>query len=372
MNRNQLNNLVEQYIERFEELNEKPNYEGYKWITFQKFADAWDINRPDFKGMFDAAFKELKSNNLLQSGQFQPISGITDLLNHENEIEYVREAFRELFTEDDGNILAREKRIYKFVEKINQKTLEYDPDTKFRKQNLRSALFYLNLWKPNDNFIYKATEAERFAEAIEFSDDFGQGASFNLVKYYKMCNEVLEALVKNKELLECHDDRLEKLEIEFDDELHILVYDLMYCSAADAYNFYSKLIIRKSKPAERKVLAELDKLEKYKEEVLAKIRARENLNLKYPDVTGEKAIHKKFGEGIVEKCEADTLTISFECGMKELKYSTCIENNIISFNMPSVLKTKENILDNAKNLKELKLALDTVEKKIKQLEGTLK
>ena len=45
----------------------------------------------------------------------------------------------------------------------------------------------------------------KIKEAIEFSDDFGQGASFNLVKYYKMCNEVLEALVKNKELLEFHD-----------------------------------------------------------------------------------------------------------------------------------------------------------------------
>ena len=56
MNKNQLDRLIEQYIERFEELNSEPNSEGYKWETFQKFTDAWNIDSPDFKGMFEDAF----------------------------------------------------------------------------------------------------------------------------------------------------------------------------------------------------------------------------------------------------------------------------------------------------------------------------
>ena len=90
MNKNQLDRLIEQYIDRFEELNSEPNSEGYKWETFQKFTDSWNIDSTDFIGMFEDAFKDLKSNNLLQSGQFQPVIGILDLLKHQEEIEYVR------------------------------------------------------------------------------------------------------------------------------------------------------------------------------------------------------------------------------------------------------------------------------------------
>ena len=61
MNRNQLDALMEQYVDRFEELNSEPNSEGYKWKTFQKFTDAWNIDSPDFKGMFEDAFKHFIS-----------------------------------------------------------------------------------------------------------------------------------------------------------------------------------------------------------------------------------------------------------------------------------------------------------------------
>ena len=372
MNKNQLDRLIEQYIDRFEELNSEPNSEGYKWETFQKFTDSWNIDSPDFKGMFEDAFKDLKSNNLLQSGQFQPVIGILDLLKHQEEIEYVREAFRDLFVDDGGDITAREKRIHTFVEKINNKTLQYDPNTKFRKQNLRSALFYLNLWKPNENYIFKATEAEKFAEAIEFSNDFGQGITFNLEIYYRMCDEVLEELAKNKELIEIHTARLENLGVDFDDELHILVYDLMYCSAADAYNFYGKMIIRKSKASERKRLAELDMLRQQQASIKGEIVVRESLDLKYPDITGTKVQHKKFGEGLVTQCIDNGLIIRFECGEKQLQYSVCVENSILTFDDVRVLEIRKKIMDNQVILKEFKNKLIEIEKKIRIIEDTIK
>lgn len=372
MNKNQLDRLIEQYIERFEELNSEPNSEGYKWETFQKFTDAWNIDSPDFKGMFEDAFKDLKSNNLLQSGQFQPVIGILDLLKHQEEVEYVRSAFRELFTDDGGDITAREKRIHAFIEKINNKTIQYDPNTKFRKQNLRSALFYLNLWKPSENYIFKATEAEKFAEAIEFSDDFGQGTTFNLEIYYRMCDEVLEELAKNKELLENHTARLEKLGIDFDDELHILVYDLMYCSAADAYNFYGKMIIRKSKAAERKRLAELDELRQQQASLKGEIIVLESSDLAYPDITGTKVHHKKFGAGLVKQCVDNGLVISFECGEKQLQYSVCVENGILDFESQNVFEVREKILENQDKLREYKNKLIETDKNIRIIEEKLK
>ena len=250
--------------------------------------------------------------------------------------------------------------------------MQYDPNTKFRKQNLRSALFYLNLWKPNENYIFKATEAEKFAEAIEFSNDFGQGTTFNLEIYYRMCDEVLEELAKNKELIEIHTARLENLGVDFDDELHILVYDLMYCSAADAYNFYGKMIIRKSKASERKRLAELDMLRQQQASIKGEIVVRESLDLKYPDITGTKVQHKKFGEGLVKQCVDNGLLISFDCGEKQLQYSVCVENNILAFDDVRVLEIRKKIVDNQAVLKEFKNKLIELDKKIRIIEDTIK
>ena len=74
-------------------------------------------------------------------------------------------------------------------------------------QNRNSVIYYLNLWKPEENYIFKATEAVAWANCIEYGDDLGSGKPFSLKKYYKMCDELLDEIKDNQELLNLHAKR---------------------------------------------------------------------------------------------------------------------------------------------------------------------
>lgn len=107
----------------------------------------------------------------------------------------------------------------------------------------------MNLWKPEENYIFKFTEAKAWADSIEYGDDFGSGSDFSLEKYYAMCDELLVELPKYDKLMELHRKRFLREAKGFDDNLHILVYDIIYC--AHAYNFHSEMDIPKSTTKER-------------------------------------------------------------------------------------------------------------------------
>lgn len=110
------------------------------------------------------------------------------LLNHSEEIEFVREAFRILFSEDYGDIDARQNRVYDFIEKINTHIEKYVSGSWKYPQKINNAIYYLNMWRPEENYIFKSKEATDWANCIEFSDDFGEGETFSLKKYYQICN----------------------------------------------------------------------------------------------------------------------------------------------------------------------------------------
>ena len=124
MNTANLKIVFDQYIEQFDYLNDKGGHdEGYKWRAESCFVEHWDIDAEDFPAMFKAAMHE--TSNLIDNATVQPINGISMLLKHEEEVEFVRECFRELFAEDDGDLDARLDRVDTFIEKINEKIDQY-------------------------------------------------------------------------------------------------------------------------------------------------------------------------------------------------------------------------------------------------------
>lgn len=59
--------------------------------------------------MFKNAMKE--TSNLFNNKTVRPIGGILMLLKREQEAEFVRKCFRELFPEDSGDLKKRQERI---------------------------------------------------------------------------------------------------------------------------------------------------------------------------------------------------------------------------------------------------------------------
>lgn len=155
--------------------------EGYKWKAVTIFQKYWDIESDNFPQMFADALKD--TSNLIDNATVQPIGGIKMLLSHEEEVEFVRAAFDELFSDDNGDLEDRNDRINSFMDKINKKIDTYVSGSWKYPQSRASVIYYLNLWRPEENYIFKSTEATDWANCVEFGGDFCSGVTFSLAEY---------------------------------------------------------------------------------------------------------------------------------------------------------------------------------------------
>ena len=336
MNRNNLSKILEQYVLNFDKLNrsveEGGDDEGYKWRVLNAFATNWDIDAEDFPAMFNAATGDIAKTNLINNARVQPLSGISHLLKEEAQIEFVREEFRKLFSEDGGDIDARGDRVLAFTDALNAKLSECFPGKWKYEQNRNAVIYYLNLWKPEENYIFKATEAREWADCIEFADDFGSGANFKLSKYYRMCDELLAALEEYPEVLELHQKRFDKEARSFDDKRHLLVFDIIFTS--HYMSFYSECpslgVSTKERIRLAKIRERAEELEKEIATLQVEITSIEGSRGELPDVTGMKVSHKAYGEGIVKSFDGRYMLIAFEA--KEGKFNTdSVVNGFITF-----------------------------------------
>ncbi len=341
MNRKHLDIVIRNYIAKFAEINYNPaNDEGYKLVAIDCFQKHWDINAKDFQQMFSDAVAE--TYNLIDN-TVQPLGGIKKLLTFEEEVDFVKSCFAKLFVEDGEDLAERLKRIDTFVDDVNGRIAKYYPKSWRYQQNRASVILYLNLWAPYDNYIYKATEVKEMMNCIEYSDDFGGGQSFSLAKYYKMCDAILAELPRYPELLRLHDELRNKKNIKVKDDLHVLVYDLIYC--ADYYKLYDDIPVTKTAAKKSKAMGKTVEDAEEREALLEQLVTVEQLltevlaeKLEYPDVVGLHVVHKKFGEGVVTSATAEMVTIDFAGTIKKFqtltgfvsKYFTCDDSAVFT------------------------------------------
>lgn len=360
MNKHNLNLIFDQYISRFDELNDVDgNDEGYKWRAESCFVEHWDIDAEDFVVMFKAATKEM--SNLIDNATVQPIGGILLLLKQSDEIEFVRECFRELYADDSGDLEKRQDRIYAFMEKVNAKIEHYAHGSWKYPQKMNNVIYYLSLRYPNDNYIFKATEATEWANCIEYGDDFGSGETFSLAKYYRMCDELKEAVAENEEIMELHSRRFEKEARGFDDELHILVYDIIYC--AHTYLFYTDGIIQKTSTKERikraQVREEIEQLEIELAAANERCNQYTELSSLNIDMTGMEVIHKAFGHGKIQSHSNGIQVILFSVGEKKFQFPSAYTSGF--------LKANNSIMITLKQEAEYKVEMEKAQKEVKAI-----
>lgn len=329
MNRKNLELVLNRYVERFDELYAEPHIEWYKWRAINHFQKNWDVDASDFAAMFNNAVKEIK-NNLIDSTT-NPLSGLLSILKIDKNVEIVREAFKELFVDDGGDLNNRLNRIDRFITKINALILEKYPNSWKYPQDRKAVIWYLNLWNPKDNYIFKSTEAQNMIACMEYADDIGKGMSFSLEKYYKMCDALREEILKNEELLKKHNGHEKIAEADLKDDYHVLVFDVIYC--ANTYDLYAGMELFTGSAKERiknALLRELKENIEEKQELLAYLEANKPV---FPDLSGYLITHKKFGEGTVKACENEQLQIEFSGETKFItNITTLFKNGIIDLN----------------------------------------
>ena len=142
MNTENLNGILAQYIQYCK--TRTAAEEGTVWRAADCFGVNWDIEDSDFPGMFADAMQQAQL--ALDNPALQPIGGVQTLMLRETEVELVRECFRWLFKEDDGDIAKRRGRAELFADQINGRFRRVFPRMSKYTMNTANAVFFLNLW----------------------------------------------------------------------------------------------------------------------------------------------------------------------------------------------------------------------------------
>ena len=364
MNPDRLNKLIDSYIDNFDIINDDAHYENMKWEAIYHYKNNFDINAPDFYEMFKYAMS--KSDIIINNGTVQPINGILKLISHEEDT--VRNLFVMLYEEDGGDIGKRQDRIERFVDEANKLLDKYERGKWKFKQDFRSVLAYLAFYKPEENYLYKSSQCQPFFRYLEYGEEIGYGQYFKLSRYYNMCDEIREALSQHPELMETHERRWEAVG-DPEDDLHILTFDIIYCSIV--YDYYEhenyNRAPRKSKTAleQERIDAEIKSMRAELEVLEAELVEKQQLLDELPEIhlVGIQVKHKMFGKGQVIKQNGSYIEVAFaHKNAKFILTKAFVDGFLVSDN--------PFILNQCKTFEDAISACDIIEKaiKLKQLE----
>jgi len=355
MNNNTMNQVFSHYIDNFEMINNREHEEYYKWqvcATFKELMD--DALGADAEEFADALYRvKVCSENIIDS-YTQPFYGLVELARKEPET--VQQMFIDLYSDDNGDVKVQMKLIEDFFDQSNELLAKYYPDSYLYKQNSHSVSSYLFLYDPDHHYMYKATQSQVMADCIEFYDDWGSGDNIKLDVYYRMCDEMLAEIKNCPELLATNRSRydgglqLKPGALHADPELHILLFDIIYCS--HVYNLFDGITFERPKSKEKQLIVEQknkakELLSAYDEAKLAVENLDEALMYFASSLKSAKVVkHKMYGECEVAAVDPRYLKIRIvKTGEeKQLGLAVVIANGIISLDTDEFMEKKDQYL----------------------------
>lgn len=249
MDYEKLRTIFDNYIRKFDVINSAEHDENYKWRLAAQFRDWMNPDNPDFL----AGMKQVAriSYNLFDNRATRPLSGLITCAKTDEDA--VRSLFRELFANDGGNLKARQDKIDVFLGHANTLIKKAYAGRSYSKRywnDQRAAMSYLFFRDPDSHYLYKWREASKFADCSGFEDSWKWGRSgFKMEVYYRMCDELVEAIRSYPPLLETTKRRYQEApwnmtRLHEDTNYHILAFDLIWGTGITDnphYNFGEKL-----------------------------------------------------------------------------------------------------------------------------------
>jgi hypothetical protein len=273
--------------------------------------------------------------------------------------------FLSLYSDDAGDIEKRRKRVVEFLNRSHELREKYYPDSYLYKDDMHSVTGYLFLYDPDHNYIFKATHSQIFADCVEFYDDWGSGDFVKLDVYYRMCDQLVDAIKASEELMATDASRFENGWGEnpetfyADPEKHILAFDLIYCCST--YGLFGGITFVRPKSKERQLMFERKQKAQHLSEKFCKARknlqeleeAKEYINSVY--CVGCTLHHNKYGDGVIKNNSGTNITIDFpEVGEKKLGTFISAANGIIVTDADGYterIKAYKNVLLNESSIK---------------------
>jgi 5-methylcytosine-specific restriction protein B len=217
--------IISSYKQNFDQIHKE---EIYKWKAVKCFQDNWDEKATDFPEMLNRALD--KAKNLLMSYNFYAKGMIYEIAKKDPEA--VRAMFIALFDE----LQPVTERIENFIESADELRLKYGGGAWGQHyQSANSISIYLFFRYPNKYYIYKYRKFKDFASKIDYSVAPKMGNTNEVKNYFDMCNEILELVKKDNELLNMSKNRLTQ-EDSPDNDFHILTEDIVYYGSKQIEN----------------------------------------------------------------------------------------------------------------------------------------
>ena len=375
MNDIHMQQIFAHYIDKFEYINGTKHQEYYKWQIANRFHDEMDAALAAPAEKFPAKLYEVKklTSNLIDS-YTQPFHGLVKFAEHEPET--VKNMFKQLFTDIDNRDTLQD-RVQTFLSQSFALRDKYYPDSYLYKDDMHSVTSYLFLYAPDYNYIYKPTHARDFADCIEFYDEWGTGIDTKLTIYYRMCDELVEAIKASKELLATDASRFENgwgedtSTFHPDKEKHILAFDLIYCCST--YGLFSGISFVKPKTKERQLMQERkDKAQKLALAFEAATADKHNLDEALQYIASAYKIgsvlqHKKYGAGTIKDNQGGTIVVKFpEVGEKQLDLMTVAANGIVSVDIDGYENAMARHSESLKQRNQIETRLSIAEKDFAQ------
>ena len=371
MNIAHLNQIIDHYLTRFEELNDSVHMEYYKWQIAFRFKKLMDEALEASDEAFPEKLYEVKklTENLIDS-YTQPFNGLVEF-SRKNESETIRQMFRDLFSASEESATEKQKAIQRFLEKSHTLRDKHFPDSFLYNDDLHSVTGYLFLYDPEHNYMYKPSHCRSFADCVEFYDDWGSGADTKLPVFFKMCDEVLSLIKTNEPLMKANVGRysIDPEGMHPDREKHILLFDLMYCCTA--YGLFKGISYVIPKTGERKLMQER------KEKAIELTGALEEAKKRLASLNDAKAWlnraiqpnviihHRAFGEGTIIRASESSMTVHFKSvGQKALGPIACVANGLVRFDDEKVQAMASQYQDILRQDEQIRTAVKWAEKEL--------
>ncbi len=319
MNYDNLHELINRYETNLDMLYNEENDELFKWRALYTWQAEWYKPKETFTSFAERYIAAKKDFGLfIDNSRIHPSSGVIKLW--EKEPDTIESLFCNILFGEYSSISDIHDNMEEFLYEYERLRQKYFPSSWSYKIDRHSASVFLAMNEPDVNYVYKSTEALRMADYTEFGLEIGYGQSFRLLNYYKLCDEIVEALKEHQSLLDQHFSRLTD-GYYTDHSLHLLTFDLMYC--CNAYNFYHGLAkpvtpkpVRKASKnalsAEEAARIEAEKTEK-RSALESEIAELEKQCAEYAEISllNVQITSNQYGIGIVIGHNANTIKVKF-------------------------------------------------------------
>ena len=157
MNKNNLNQIFDHYIARFNELNDSKNSEYYKWEIAAQFRpmldDALVADGAELPAKLAAVV--LLTSQTIDNQYELSFYALSDYAKKEPEA--IRSAIKALLLPDDGDLALRKQRFMEFLSFCDEMHQKYNPDSWRYQASIRLPMMITGFYDPDHYYLYKAS-----------------------------------------------------------------------------------------------------------------------------------------------------------------------------------------------------------------------